>query len=277
MTTCAAYAFGMALLTSLLLAQPPFRVSVRLVTVTAVVTDPAGRYVRNLKAEDFSIHEDGVPQKIAFFRHDPDSALSVGIVFDLRNTMKKKMKVATYAADYFVRHLRGADSTFLLTFDNSPTLRQEFSRDHAATLRNLRSLRLGRHGPPEQDGPALLAALEKAVNEIGKGRTDQRGILLITDRQDQSSYRNADGFKIKLFGFSAVFTPDRLGSEDGPVLNSEMYVERESRALNEFLDQADARLRNQYTLAYYSTHADGGRHDIRVTATPPNIVQARTR
>lgn len=29
-----------------------------------------------------------------------------------------------------------------------------------------------------------------------------------------------------------------------------MYVQNPSRALDEFLDQADARLRNQYTLAY---------------------------
>jgi Ca-activated chloride channel family protein len=271
MTSFAFYAFGISLLTSLLLAQEAFRVSVRLVTVTAVVTDTTGRYVRNLKSEDFSIQEDGVPQKIALFRHDPDPPLSVGIVFDLRNTMKKKMKAAAYAVDYFVRHLRGTDSTFLLTFDNSPTLRQEFTTDHAATLRKLRSLRLG------QDGPALLGALDMALNEIGKGRTDQRGILLITDRQDQPRYLNADGFKIKVFAFSADFTPERLGPEDGPVLNSEMYVQNQSRALDEFLDQADARLRNQYTLAYYSSHTDDGPHDIRVTTMPPNIVQARTR
>jgi hypothetical protein len=116
-----------------------------------------------------------------------------------------------------------------------------------------------------------------ALNEIGKGRTDQRGILLITDRQDQPRYLNADGFKIKIFAFSADFTPERLGPEDGPVLNSEMYVQNQSRALDEFLDQADARLRNQYTIAYHSTHTDDGHHDIRVTTRPPNIVQARTR
>jgi Ca-activated chloride channel homolog len=277
MTHFAFCAVGISLLTSLLLAQEPFRVGVRLVTVTAVVTDPTGRYVRNLKAEDFSVQEDGVPQKIAIFRHTPDAPLSVGIVFDLRNTMKKKMKAAAYAVDYFVRHLRSTDSTFLLTFDNSPTLRQEFTTDHAATLRKLRSLRLGQHGPPDQEGPALRGALHMALNEIGKGRTDQRGILLITDRQDQPNYLNADGFKLKVFAFGADFTPETLGPEDGPVLNSEMYVQHQSRALNEFLDQADARLRHQYTLAYYSTHTDDGRHDIRVTTMPPNIVQARTR
>ena len=78
-------------------------------------------------------------------------------------------------------------------------------------------------------------------------------ILLITDRQDQPRYLNADGFKIKVFAFSADVTPERLGPGDGPVLNAEMYVQNRSRALDEFLDQADARLRNQYTLAYYST------------------------
>jgi hypothetical protein len=55
-----------------------------------------------------------------------------------------------------------------------------------------------------------------------------------------------------------------------------MYVQSPSRALDEFLDEADARLRNQYTLAYYSgTTGDGGYRDIRVTTTPPYIVQAR--
>ena len=264
-------AVGISLLTPLLFAQERFRVSVRLVTVTAVVTDTTGRYIRNLKAEDFSIQEDGVPQTISMFRHDPDAPLSVGIVFDLRNTMDKKMKAAVYAVEYFVRHLRSTDSTFLLTFDDRPALRQEFTTDHAATLRNLRSLRLG------QDGPALPGALDMALSEIGKGRTGQRGILLITDRQDQTRYLNADGFKVKVFAFSADFTPETLGPEDGPVLNSELYVQKQSRALDEFLDQADARLRNQYTLAYYSTHTADGGHDIRVTTRPPNIVQARTR
>lgn len=277
MTGFGFYAFGISLLTSVLLAQEPFRIGVRLVTVTAVVTDPTGRYVRNLKPEDFSIQEDGVPQKLAIFRHNPDAPLSVGIVFDLRNTMKKKMKAAAYAVDYFVRRLRSTDSTFLLTFDNSPTLRQEFTTDHDATLRKLRSLRIGQHGPPDQEVPALLRALERALNEIGKGRTDPRGILLITDRQDQPNYLNADGFKLKVFAFGADLTPEKLGPGDGPVLNSEMYVQAQSRALNEFLNQADARLRNQYTLAYYSNHTDDGRHDIRVTTMPPNIVQARTR
>lgn len=173
-------------------AQEPLRVHVRLVTVTAAVTDTSGEYVRDLEAEDCSIEEDGgAPQKISHFRHNPDAPLSAGIVVDVRNTMHRKIKAAIHAVECFVRHLRSTDSTFLLTFDESSTLRQGFTTDHAATLRKLRSLRLG------QDGPALPGALDMALIEIGKGRTDRRGILLITDRQDQPSYLNADGFKGK--------------------------------------------------------------------------------
>jgi hypothetical protein len=37
------------------------------------------------------------------------------------------------------------------------------------------------------------------------------GISLLTDRQDQPRYLNADGFKIKVFAFSADFIPETLG------------------------------------------------------------------
>jgi hypothetical protein len=50
--------------------EPPavtFQVEVNYVDVDAVVTDENGRFVGDLKAEDFEILEDGKPQKIAMF------------------------------------------------------------------------------------------------------------------------------------------------------------------------------------------------------------------
>ncbi|HEU5021137.1 MAG TPA: hypothetical protein VFT60_04580, partial [Bryobacteraceae bacterium] len=43
------------------------RVSVNLVEVDALVTDSKGRHVPDLKPEDFTILEDGKPQKITQF------------------------------------------------------------------------------------------------------------------------------------------------------------------------------------------------------------------
>ena len=48
--------------------QPTFRAGVDLVTIDVVATSPNGAPVHNLKAEDFELLEDGVPQQIQTFQ-----------------------------------------------------------------------------------------------------------------------------------------------------------------------------------------------------------------
>ena len=52
-------------------ADPVIRVSVDLVQLDAVVKDSSGRHVRDLRAEEFEILEDGKPQKISHFSFVP--------------------------------------------------------------------------------------------------------------------------------------------------------------------------------------------------------------
>ena len=47
--------------------QPQFQVSVDLVQLNVAVTNNKGDYVTGLKPQDFIVHEDGIPEKIAFF------------------------------------------------------------------------------------------------------------------------------------------------------------------------------------------------------------------
>src|ERR687893_385493 len=75
-------AVGLLLLFSLCAAQAPAQtaaqdedvVTIRsqLVNIDAVVKDGKGKYVTDLKAEDFAVVENGVPQKVVFF--DPPLA-----------------------------------------------------------------------------------------------------------------------------------------------------------------------------------------------------------
>ena len=44
-----------------------FRTGVELINVTATVTDEHGRFVPNLRAEDFTVYEDGKPVQIQQF------------------------------------------------------------------------------------------------------------------------------------------------------------------------------------------------------------------
>src|SRR5215469_15160249 len=62
------------------------RVDASLVEVPVHVTTFEGRAVRDLKAEDFRVLEDGVEQKITYFTRD-DAPLSVGLLFDASGSM----------------------------------------------------------------------------------------------------------------------------------------------------------------------------------------------
>ena len=58
---------------------PVIRVDVRQVLVPVIVTDSKGHHVTGLKASDFHILEDGVPQEIAAFSTDASALTSAGI------------------------------------------------------------------------------------------------------------------------------------------------------------------------------------------------------
>ena len=150
-------------------------------------------------------------------------------------------------------------------------LRQEFTTDHPAILRKLNT-------PDRSLGhSSILEGLEKAIGELGKARIDRRGVLVITDRQDESHYTNADGFEIKFYVFGKDLARDPAAKGDRPSLERGDVRPGRSRDLDLFLDRVANELRNQYTLAY-STDAptDGRVHNIRVTTTQGFAVEART-
>jgi hypothetical protein len=259
------------LLTVTLAAGQRFRAGVHLVTVTATVKDAHGQYVDHLKSENFALYEDDVRQTIAHFSHSPKAAVSVGILLDVRVNMARKMKTATYAIERFVRGLRQDDELFLMTFADTVRVRHEFTTDHPAVLRKLHVLDTALEQPSVSEG------LEMAIAELGKARIDRRGVLVVTDRQDESRYANADGFKIRFYVFGQDFVRDPAAKGDRPGLNAELYVSGRSRGLDEFLARIANELRNQYTLAYYSDAPTDGRfHNIRVTTTPGFAVEAKT-
>ena len=259
------------LLTATLAADQRFRADVHLVTVTATVKDSQGEYVDHLQSENFVLYDDDVRQTIAHFSHSPDAAVSVGILLDVRVNMTRKMKTAIDAVERFVRGLRTDDELFLMTFADTVRVRQEFTTDHPAVLRKLNSL----HTALEQ--PSVSEGLEMALAELGKARIDRRGVFVVSDRQDESRYANADGFKIRFYVFGKEFMRDLAGKGDQPALNAELYVSGPSRGLDIFLARVANELRNQYTLAYYTdAPADGRFHNIRVTTTAGFAVEAKT-
>ncbi|MBI4485368.1 MAG: hypothetical protein HY655_05100 [Acidobacteria bacterium] len=82
-----------------------FRSRTDLVTVTATITDRAGRPVTTLRREDLTVLEDGKRQEVVFFAAGVDTPLSIGLVVDTSGSMVDTITVPN--RDYTVRARRG--------------------------------------------------------------------------------------------------------------------------------------------------------------------------
>src|SRR5688572_29164814 len=67
-------------------AQPTFRSSVELVTVTVAVRDGRGRVIKDMKQADFEVFDSGSPVKIKDF-YAGDAPISLAILLDISGSM----------------------------------------------------------------------------------------------------------------------------------------------------------------------------------------------
>lgn len=205
----AVFTASILLLGLTLAAQTPtaLRVDVRLVNVVATVTDAGGRHVQGLTAEDFTVFEDGVPQKISHFTQDRDVPVSVGILLDTSGSMQEKMKAATGAVDRFINRVHPDDDIFLMTFARNTNLEQDFTSDRRKLSRALNELRVG-------GGTVLYDALQEGLDKIRSGRHDKRAILVISDGIDGGSKKtkleqvlgSIRGAEVLVYGLGAAPT-----------------------------------------------------------------------
>src|SRR5688572_33056304 len=87
----------------------PFRAGIDLVVLSVTATGPGGKYVTDLTAEDFTVLEDGKPQKVALFER-ASSPLAVSLLIDSSTSMIRELPLAQKAAPDFVTRLRPGDS-----------------------------------------------------------------------------------------------------------------------------------------------------------------------
>src|SRR5213075_1837403 len=92
------------------------RVSTSLITVPAVVMDRNGRYIGNLRKEDFQIFEDGVEQKVTYFA-PVEKPFTVALMLDMSGSTQAQLAQIREAANTFVSRLRLNDRMMAVTFD----------------------------------------------------------------------------------------------------------------------------------------------------------------
>ena len=184
----AAVAFAAATVTAQQQAPPKddrqsfrFRSAVELINVTTTVTDSNGRFVSDLRQEDFRVFEDGQEQPITHFSNER-VPVSLGIALDTSYSMNgEKMSAARDALRRFLGDLLDpADEVFLYRFSNVPELVEGWTTNRDRLLS-----RLSRIWP--EGGTAMYDAVADAVPLAKSGRHRKKALLIISDGNDTNS------------------------------------------------------------------------------------------
>jgi VWFA-related protein len=155
------------------------RVNTTLVTLPVSVTDRDGRYIPNLRKEDFRLWEDGVEQPVAFFS-SVDKPFSVVLMLDTSGSTRFRLEEIQDAAITFVSQLRQDDRVMIVSFDDDIRILTEFTNDRSRLRDAIRRTRPG-------DGTKLYDAVDLVMNQRLNDIAGRKAIVLFTDGVDTTS------------------------------------------------------------------------------------------
>jgi len=274
----------------LLAGQETLRVKVSLVTVGVRVTDSRGREIQGLRAENFSVFDDGAAQKIEFFSSE-EQAITLGVVFDRSFSMayNQKLDRAKDAARALVRSTRVGSEFFYVTFDDKVKLAADLTSERQRMEAAIDQTALG-------GGTSLYDAVIEALSISKRAQQPKQALVVISDGADQHSthklqemmgaVRGAEmqiytigyfgpeedklfrtpGARIALNEYHEIDNPrvvlENLARDSG----GEAYFPRNDQELVRAVERIINDLRTQYTLAFYpqSSEAANRYHQLRV-------------
>jgi len=155
------------------------RVNTTLVTLPVSVTDRDGRYIPNLRKEDFRLWEDGVEQPVAFFS-SVDKPFSVVLMLDTSGSTRFRLDEIQDAAITFVNQLRPDDRVMVVSFDDRVRVLSEFTSDRSRLREAIRRTNPG-------DGTKLYEAVDLVINQRLNSVEGRKAIVLFTDGVDTTS------------------------------------------------------------------------------------------
>lgn len=255
-------------------------VEVDVVSVTAVVFDKAGNFVRDLGTDDIQLYEDGVPQDVDYFREASSDEgervpLSVVLVLDTSGSMNRSMRFLQEAVLSFVYKLEEVDTAMVVSFNESVKGSAEFTGD-------LDRLERFVYGLQAWGGTSLYDAIQYGLNRI-RDEPGRKAVIVFSDGADTTSTLEDDevvdyaraveatvyciGFEGSGPGGSPRGFLKRIAGETGGQFFSPSNVGDLVKVFNEISDE----LKNHYLLAYTpKREADGSWREIELEVDRPD-------
>ena len=274
----------------LLVTQDALRVKVSLVTVGVRVTDSRGRNVLGLKAQDFSIFDDGIARKTEFFSSE-EQPITLGILLDRSFSMSynRKLERAKEAASALIRSAHEGSEFFYFAFDDQVRLQSDFTTDRERVHSAIQRTDLG-------DGTSLYDAIVDGLALCSRAQLPRQALVIISDGADQHSrhelqetmrivresemqiytigyfapeedklYRSS-GQRVALAGGRMIDNPRQVLEKIARESGAESFFPRSDAELSKVVEEVTNDLRTQYTLAFYpqSEDRESRYHQLRV-------------
>jgi Ca-activated chloride channel family protein len=261
------------------------------VNVVFTVTDKHGRYVRNLAKRDFAVIDDGKPaDQIRSFHNETDLPLQVGLLVDASNSIRDRFKFEQESAVEFLNQtIRPRyDKAFVVGFDVTPEVTQDFTDNTEALSRGVRALRPG--GGTAMYDALYFACRDKLLKEEQNGPV-RRAIILLSDGDDNMSHvTREEAIEMAQRAEVIVYTISTnisRGSRGGDKVLDRIAEATGGRAFvpfqlndvaNAFVEIQDE-LRSQYALSYKPAdlRMDGRFHTIEILAQNHKGLRVRSR
>lgn len=156
------------------------RVNTTLVSIPVSVTDRDGKYIPDLRKEDFHVWEDGVEQQVAYFA-STEKPFTVVLMLDTSGSTRFKLEEIQDAAISFVNQLRPDDRVVIVSFnDKIRVLTSQATSDRALLRDAIRQTEAG-------SGTRLYDAVDQVINKELSRVEGRKAIVLFTDGVDTTS------------------------------------------------------------------------------------------
>ncbi|HET9788484.1 MAG TPA: VWA domain-containing protein, partial [Pyrinomonadaceae bacterium] len=158
------------------------RIDTNLVTVPVSVLDRDGRFISDLRREQFNVSENGVEQKIAYFE-STEKPFTVALLLDTSGSTFFHLWEIKEAAINFAKQLRPQDRVLIVTFDRLVMLLTEATNDQKVITEVVQRNAITGFSTRLYD--AIELVIKARLNKID-GR---KAIVLFTDGVDTASYQ----------------------------------------------------------------------------------------
>jgi Ca-activated chloride channel family protein len=267
------------------------RTTINEVNVVFTVTDKHGKRVTDLKQSDFHVVDDNKPPaEIRSFHAETNLPLQVGLLIDASNSVRDRFKFEQESAVEFLNQTIRPhfDTAFVVGFDATPEVTQDFTDNTEALSHGIHELRPG-------GGTALYDALYYACRDKllrqSKETPVRRAIILLSDGEDNLSHvTREEAIEMAQRAEAIVYTIstnvsgtkgagdkvlERIADATGGRAFFPFQIRDVANAFAEIQDE----LRSQYAISYKPAdfRADGHYRTIEIVANDRKNFRVRAR